>query len=250
MKVNRSRNLAVAWRLLPVETAEPTEIDDGEQQVTSLRSDGLRVPPGNGRLEFRHFLVQLVDHRGDIGPVKTSPGRHFLRLLSLQQRRQVARYTVEPGDPFPAGTLVGLDLLPLPHDTVSVVDAGVTENMRVPPNELLADRPRHRLQVEAIGLARYLAVEDNLQQDVTQFVGQMPVVAVVDGVDQFVGFLDEVALECRVVLFEIPGAAVDGTQAGHDLHQLGDPVIDREAGGGCWSVGRFGHLRKQRFRRQ
>ena len=93
------------------------------------------------------------------------------------------RHTVEPRGPFLAGALGGLDLLPLPHDTVGVIDAGVTENMRMSTNELLADCPRHGLQVKAIGLARYLAVEDNLQQDITQFVGQMLIVTLVDSVD-------------------------------------------------------------------
>ena len=59
----------------------------------------------------------------------------------------------------------------------------VTENMRMSPNEFLADCPRHGLQVKAIGLARYLAMEDNLEQDITQFIGQMLIVALVDSVD-------------------------------------------------------------------
>jgi hypothetical protein len=71
-------------------------------------------------------------------------------------------------------------------------------------------------------------VEDHLQQHVTELLQQVDVVPGLDGVDELVGLLDEVAQQRGVVLLEVPGAAVVGVaQAPHHL----DEPQDLRAGG-------------------
>ena len=57
-----------------------------------------------------------------------------------------------------------------------------------------------------------LGVEPHLEQDVAQLLGQVPAVALVDGVDGLVALLDDVAPECFVRLRLVPGAAVGAAQ--------------------------------------
>jgi len=69
---------------------------------------------------------------------------------------------------------------------------------------------------------------------VAEFFGKFGVVAGVEGVQDFVGFFDQVGAEGGVGLFAVPGAAAGGAEAGHDGGKFG------ESGAGVlWARGFF-----------
>ncbi len=65
-------------------------------------------------------------------------------------------------------------------------------------------------------LFRHLGVEKHLQQQVAEFARQLGPVAIVDGLEDFVGFFQRVGLDGIEGLFAVPGAAAGCAQALHD----------------------------------
>jgi hypothetical protein len=61
-----------------------------------------------------------------------------------------------------------------------------------------------------------LGVEQHLEKEVAEFFGEFGVIAGLEGVENFVGFFDEIGSERSVSLFAIPGAASRGTELGHE----------------------------------
>ena len=85
-----------------------------------------------------------------------------------------------------------LDLLPVGPDLIDILHLDIAENMRMAAYQLVRDLPRHALEIERAALARQLAMKNHLQEQVAQFFRHFVVVAAVDGVDQFIDFLDGV----------------------------------------------------------
>ena len=72
-------------------------------------------------------------------------------------------------------------------------------------------------------LLRHAGMEDDLQQEVAQFVAQVIEVAARDGVGDLVGLLDGVGRDGRKILLEIPRtAASGGAERRHDFEEPGD----------------------------
>ena len=75
-------------------------------------------------------------------------------------------------------------------------------------------------------------MEDDLQQEIAEFVLERGEVAAVDRIGHFIGFLDRVRRDAGEILFEVPRAAAFAVaQAGHDGEQCVDVA----------RVGGFGH---------
>jgi hypothetical protein len=66
-------------------------------------------------------------------------------------------------------------------------------------------------------------VEQHLEKEVAEFFGEFGVIAGLEGIEDFVGFFDEIGSERSVSLFPIPGAAAGRTEARHD----GDESFER-----------------------
>jgi hypothetical protein len=66
---------------------------------------------------------------------------------------------------------------------------------------------------------RHGGVEDYLEGEVAQFFGEVGPVLAIDGVEDFVGFLEGVGLDGVEGLFAVPGAASGGAEAGHDFDE-------------------------------
>ena len=96
--------------------------------------------------------------------------------------------------------------------------------------EIFYDRKTLR---RVAALPRHLRVEDDLQQEVAEFLDHLVVVAGLDGVHQFINLFDGVMAQGDVILFPIPRAALGRTQGGHD----GEQRVDRAQG----FLRRFGH---------
>ena len=73
----------------------------------------------------------------------------------------------------------------------------------------------------------------------------IPGVALLDGIEDFVGLLDQVGSEGRVSLFAVPGAAAGGAQAGLDGDEIFKRFADVFCGWICGGVLRFGFVGAQ-----
>ena len=85
--------------------------------------------------------------------------------------------------------------------------------MGMPADHLGRDRLDDAAEIERALLLGHPRVEDDLQQQVAEFVAQLAEVAARDGVGDFVGFLDGVGRDGREGLLEIPGTAAPGRRA-------------------------------------
>jgi len=73
-------------------------------------------------------------------------------------------------------------------------------------------------------MRRRTRADGDLQQQIAELVAECRVIATIDGVGDFVGFLDRVRRDRVEILLAIPRAAAVGVaQRGHDAQQ----VVDR-----------------------
>ena len=112
--------------------------------------------------------------------------------------------------------LLDLDLLPVAEDGVGIGRNGVGEDVRVAADELGAEIFGDVAEVEVAGFRGHLGVEEDLQEEVAEFVLEVGPGAALDGVEDLVGLFEGVALDGVEGLFAVPGAAAGGAQAGHD----------------------------------
>lgn len=73
-------------------------------------------------------------------------------------------------------------------------------------------------------------MEDDLKEDVTQFLAEFVAVALLDGLDEFVRFLDAVLGEALVGLLGGPGAF--GADPVHHLDEVEEAGAGEVVGGG------------------
>ena len=84
---------------------------------------------------------------------------------------------------------------------------GLGENMRVAPDQLVADAARHGGEIKAPGLLAQQRVKHHLEQQVAQLIAQAIQITAPDGVGNLVGLLDRKRRNAEKILFPIPRAA-------------------------------------------
>ena len=96
---------------------------------------------------------------------------------------------------------------------------GVAEDVRVAALHLVADAVEHVVEREMAGFLGHLRVEDDLELEIAELVGQRVHVVARDGVGDLIGFLDRVGRDRRECLDAVPFAAADG---------IAQPLHDRD----------------------
>src|SRR5271170_2641841 len=92
--------------------------------------------------------------------------------------------------------------------------------MGMPTDQLGGDRFDHVAEFEAALLFRDTGVEDDLQQEIAEFVAQIREIAALDGVGDFIGFLECEGDDRGEGLFKVPRTAgPTGPQRRHDFDQ-------------------------------
>ena len=122
--------------------------------------------------------------------------------------------------------LLGLDDFPVTEDFGSVFGALITKNVGMASNHFLVDFGDDIGNREAAFFVGDLGVEENLEKKVAKLFGEFGVVGAVQGVEDFVGFLDKVGAESGVGLFTIPGAAIGRAKSSHDGDELSEGWAD------------------------
>src|SRR5712691_11040794 len=112
-----------------------------------------------------------------------------------------------------------LDSLPLAQGFPDIRHLCRPKNMGVAVGHLVRNLLQNLCHRELAPFLGYLAVEDDLEQDVPELLADMARLALVDGLEGFVGFLDQIGLEGGVGLFAIPGATALAPEAAHEGEQ-------------------------------
>src|ERR1700722_10951637 len=199
------------------------KIDDSEQQIADFARGGAGV----ARLDFRLDLVELLTQFGEDGarlrPVEPNLAGLFLQLEGAGQRRQGERDAGKDASgalTTVARALLRLDLTPERLDLVGRKIARVPENMGMPTDQLGGDRLDHVAEFEAALVSRHTGVEDDLQQEIAEFVAQICEIAALDRVGDFIGFLEREGDDRGEGLFEVPRTAgPTGPERRHDFDQ-------------------------------
>jgi hypothetical protein len=77
-------------------------------------------------------------------------------------------------------------------------------------NQFFTDAFRNIAQIEPLVFLGDLGMEHHLQQKISQFFFEMGVVAMADGIGNFVGLLEDVGHQGRMGLFKVPRASPIG----------------------------------------
>jgi hypothetical protein len=182
--------------------------------------------------EFVGLFVEFVEDAVSGVPVEADTGGFAGELKSFEERGQRAGDAVEKRlglGGLPAGSrryegfggaLLSFDDFPVAEDFGGVFSALGSEDVGMAANHFLVDFADDVGDVEAAFFAGNLRVEENLEEKVAEFFGEFGVVGAIHGIEDFVGFFDEIRAECGVCLFAIPGAAFGGTEASHDGNEF------------------------------
>src|SRR5271154_4444782 len=199
------------------------EIDDGEQEIADFACGGAGVARRDFRLELVQLLAQFGEDGARLRPVEPDLAGPFLQLEGAGQRRQGERDAGKDASgafSAVARALLRLDLTPERLDLVGRKIARVRENMGMPTDQLGGDRLDHVAEFEAALLFRHTGVEDDLQQEIAEFVAQIREIAALDRVGDFIGFLEREGDDRGEGLFEVPRTAgPTGPQRRHDFDQ-------------------------------
>ena len=148
------------------------KIGDDEQQIANLlfkRRRSLGAGSGEFRGDFLGFLANLAKNVLRVVPVEADRGRLLLQLEGAGQRGQGERHAVKQTGRRRAllrRLLARFDCAPLRGHAVGVERLGVAENVRMPANELVADRVDDVLEGESVLLLRHSGMEHDLQEEI------------------------------------------------------------------------------------
>jgi hypothetical protein len=113
--------------------------------------------------------------------------------------------------------LLSLDPLPIDQYVLRAGDLRLPKHVRVPPFQLGHNMGNDVSHLELIFFNRYLRVQQNLQQEIAQLFPQQVNILFVQGLQDFVGLLQEEWTQRAVRLFSIPWTAPRSAQSGHYL---------------------------------
>jgi hypothetical protein len=113
-------------------------------------------------------------------------------------------------------------LLPLAQDRARVGRVAVAEDVRVAADKFLAGVLCGVLESEGAALGGKVGVEDDLEQKVAEFLAEVGVIGIGDGVNGLAGFLEESGAEGFVGLLAVPRATVGRAEEADDGAEAGD----------------------------
>jgi hypothetical protein len=110
----------------------------------------------------------------------------------------------------------------LAEDRLGVGGINIPENMGVSADELFARLAGGVLQSEGSAFGGEIGVEDDLEEEIPEFLAEVGVVRVADGVDRLAGFLEESDAEGFVGLLAVPRTTFRRAEEADDGAEAGD----------------------------
>ena len=202
---------------LGIHGLEAAEIDKREEQVSDFFANLPLHSRLRGPADFSDFLFHLGQHFVATFPVEPHAGDTRLDTLRLLQSRQVTRNPLDDGSSIPL--LCSLDGFPVPQHLRGVLHDHVTKNVRMAAYQLVRQAFRYVFKRKLALFLPYAGLERYLEQNVTKLLGMTPGVAAIDGIDEFIGLLDQVGLQGLQRLLAIPGTAAVIAETGHNVQE-------------------------------
>jgi hypothetical protein len=107
------------------------------------------------------------------------------------------------------------EFVPFFQDFGGGVDwAGGAEDVRVAADELVIDAADDIVEGEGGAFGGELGVEDDVEQEVAEFLLEEGIIGGVDGFEDFVSFFEELGADGLVGLLLVPGATAGAAEAG------------------------------------
>ena len=114
-------------------------------------------------------------------------------------------------------------MVPEALDFLGAQPSRLAKHVRMPAQELFRDHMHHVAEVEGALLLRHASVENDLEQEIAQFLAQAGEVFTCDRVGNFIGLFERIGGDGREILLQVPGAAGPGrAQRRHDGEEGGD----------------------------
>ncbi len=189
----------------------PRQIDHREQHVAQFVGKPALVRERQFGAEFADFLGDLVEYRFRRAPVKSHAGGPLLQLFGAGQGGERQGHAIEHTCRLILrgffGALRRLDSLPVVVDRRDAAGKLLFEDMRVTPYHLGDDGFGNRIERKRADFFAHACVENHLEQEVAQLVLKRLHVLALDGIGDFIGFLDGIGRYGCEVLGEVPWAA-------------------------------------------
>ncbi len=239
--------IAVAQRHLRVHAQMAAQVDHGKQQVAELRFDcrlARRIAGCGFGLQLRRLFREFGHQLAPARPVEAGFLRLGAELGGLSQRGQRAQHAVEPrgrllfapkARPAACNAFSAALISSQLRRTAAAEPSTSASTSALFPAAREASSPktcgwrRTSLRfrcVEHIGdgevalVGGHLGIEEHLQQQIAELLGQVREVAALDGVEDLVGLFQRVFADGVEGLLAVPGAAAGSAQPGHDGHRL------------------------------
>ena len=193
-------------------------VDHGEDEVAQFRFLALFRVTAEFGAEFAEFFGHFVPDVFFLFPVEAHGARLILHAVGFDERGEAARDAGEHG--LVAVFFLTFELLPVLDHLARRLGLHVAVDVGVPVDEFVA---KHVADVGDVEVARFGAdfgVEDDVQQQVAQFLGDVVHVVRQDGVGQFIGFFDGIGPQAVHRLFAVPRAFF--AQIVHHVQQSGE----------------------------
>lgn len=113
-----------------------------------------------------------------------------------------------------------LDPIPVGPDLVDVPHPGIAEDVGVAADQFVDQDLGHLIEVEGFAFAGQLAVKDDLEEEIPQFLQHLPVVPRLDRIQELVNLLHGMKPERLMVLFTVPRTTLRRPEQGHDFGEL------------------------------
>src|SRR5258708_28322435 len=136
------------------------EVQGREQDVPELAAAEIV-------LQLAQLVLEIRERAVEVRVVKADRFRALLRLARIEQGRQRVGHVME--DAF-AALLFALDSIPVLLHAHGRVRDDVTEDVRMPPYELLVDEPCRRLEVAGTSLLQEQCEEIDLEEEVAELL--------------------------------------------------------------------------------
>ena len=201
---------------LCIDSAVPGEVDQGKKNISQFPGKGR--PATLGLDQFPQLFPNLGgDTAGRVRPVKTDPCGPFLQVLGEEKGGEMM------GDPvqgaFPAGFFLLLELMPSLENLGGSGNPLFAKHVGVSANQFFRKFPGDGFQVEGSALFGQLGMENDMEQDIPEFLPEGVVVPFIDRLEEFVDLFQNHGAERSMGLLSVPRAAFRATKASDDFFE-------------------------------
>ena len=120
----------------------------------------------------------------------------------------------------PGSRLFGfLDLFPLGPYCFWVPRLGLSKNVGMTAHKFISNVATNPIKIKGLAFSGQLAMKDDLEQEIAQFIHHLLVVPFLDGIEQFIHFLHRMDSQTTVGLLTVPRATIRRSELLHDLQK-------------------------------